>query len=154
MAGFYGNQSGVPVTGISVRAEQSKQERHLHALANGTLQLAGGTRDVPADALRVIDRFVGPGYSLPTPEMTAAIQTFARMEGILLDPVYTGKAAAGLIGLIREGAFTAEHTCLFTPEDRRRSTPTLRPSSAPKMPSPVPVSPLVGILGGMAGSDR
>ena len=40
-------------------------------------------------------------------------------------------------------------SCSFTPEDRRRSTPTLRQFSAPKMPSPVPVSPLVGILGGM-----
>ncbi len=45
--------------------------------------------------------------------MTAAIQMFARLEGILLDPVYTGKTAAGLIGLAQEGYFGADDTVLF-----------------------------------------
>lgn len=45
--------------------------------------------------------------------MTAAIQAFARLEGILLDPVYTGKAAAGLIGLIRRGFFNPDSNVLF-----------------------------------------
>lgn len=113
VAGFYGNQSGVPVTGISVRAQKSAQEDKLHVLANATSTLAGGTWEVPPAAITVRDDFVGPGYSLPTPEMTAAVQTFARLEGILLDPVYTGKTAAGLIGLIREGAFEDCSTVLF-----------------------------------------
>lgn len=113
VAGFYGNQSNVPVTGISVRAEKSAQEDKLHALANAVTALAGGTLEVPREAITVRDDFVGPGYSLPTPEMTAAIQTFARLEGILLDPVYTGKTAAGLIGLVREGAFEPESKVLF-----------------------------------------
>ncbi|GAB3260898.1 D-cysteine desulfhydrase family protein [Arthrobacter pigmenti] len=113
VAGFYGNQSGIPVTGISVRAEKATQESKLHTLANATSDLAGATREVPADVINVRDEFVGPGYSLPTPEMTAAIQTFARLEGILLDPVYTGKTAAGLIGLVREGAFSSDSNVLF-----------------------------------------
>lgn len=45
--------------------------------------------------------------------MTAAIQTFARVEGILLDPVYTGKTAAGLLALVREGAFERDSNVLF-----------------------------------------
>lgn len=113
VAGFYGNQSGIPVTGISVRAEKGPQESKLHTLANATSELAGATREIPAEEINVRDEFVGPGYSLPTSEMTAAIQTFARVEGILLDPVYTGKTAAGLIELVREGAFNRDSNVLF-----------------------------------------
>lgn len=113
VAGFHGNQSGVPVTGISVRAAKTAQEEKLHRLANATSRLAGATHDIPPEAISVRDDFVGPGYSLPTPEMTAAIQTFARVEGILLDPVYTGKTAAGLIGLVREGAFERGSNVVF-----------------------------------------
>jgi D-cysteine desulfhydrase len=60
---------------------------------------------VPREAVVVLDDYVGPGYSLPTAAMVEAVQLFARHEGILLDPVYTGKTAAGLIGLVREGRF-------------------------------------------------
>lgn len=113
VAGLYGNQSGIPVTGISVRAEKSEQETKLHALANETSQLAGARQEVPRGAFAVVDDYVGPGYSLPTKEMTAAIQTFARLEGILLDPVYTGKTAAGLIGLVKDNQFAPESNVLF-----------------------------------------
>lgn len=113
VAGFSGNQSGIPVTGISVRAQRGPQEAKLHTLANATSQLAGATREVPATEITVRDDFVGPGYSLPTPEMTDAIQTFARTEGILLDPVYTGKTAAGLLAMVEEGAFEQDSTVLF-----------------------------------------
>ncbi|MBF6842318.1 pyridoxal-phosphate dependent enzyme, partial [Acinetobacter baumannii] len=64
-------------------------------------------------AVQVVDDYVGAGYSLPTDEMTAAIQLFARTEGILLDPVYTGKTAAGLIGLVRQGRFDSHDDVLF-----------------------------------------
>lgn len=113
VTGLYGNQSGIPVTGISVRAEKRAQESKLLALANATSKLAGGDREIPADEIDVRDEFVGPGYSLPTPGMTEAIQMFARIEGILLDPVYTGKTAAGLIGLARNGAFSPDSNVLF-----------------------------------------
>ncbi|WP_435198205.1 D-cysteine desulfhydrase [Janibacter sp. GS2] len=113
VAGFHGNQSGIPVTGISVRAESAPQASKLHALANETARLAGADREVPAEAFTVDDGYVGPGYSLPTREMTAAIQTFARLEGILLDPVYTGKTAAGLIGLVQQGHFATDSNVLF-----------------------------------------
>ena len=51
----------------------------------------------------VRDGYVGPGYSLPTDGMVEAVRLFARLEGVLLDPVYSGKAAAGLIDLVRRG---------------------------------------------------
>ena len=57
--------------------------------------------------------YVGPGYSLPTPEMKEAVQMLARIEGILMDPVYTGKAMAGMIDLIRKGYFKKDENVLF-----------------------------------------
>ena len=58
------------------------------------------------------DGYVGPGYSLPTEGTIEAIRLFAELEGILLDPVYTGKAAAGLIDLIRKGIIGPEENVL------------------------------------------
>ncbi|MCW4458033.1 D-cysteine desulfhydrase [Microbacterium sp. MPKO10] len=113
VAGFEGAQSGIPITGISVRAPKEPQEAKLNGLANAASKLAGGIHEIRPDAVTVRDDFVGPGYSLPTPEMSEAIQLFARLEGILLDPVYTGKTAAGLIGLVREGAFPKDANVLF-----------------------------------------
>jgi D-cysteine desulfhydrase len=111
-AGLFANHSGIDLTGISVRADRETQETKLRDLANATAALAAAG-PIPDEAIGVRDDFVGPGYSLPTDEMTAAIQMFARTEGILLDPVYTGKAAAGLIALVREGAFAADRNVLF-----------------------------------------
>lgn len=64
------------------------------------------------------DEYVGPGYALPTPEMVEAVKLMARTEGILLDPVYTGKAAAGLIDLIQKGFFKPEDNILFVHSGR------------------------------------
>jgi D-cysteine desulfhydrase len=105
VAGFHGNAAGIPITGVSVRAAGTPQEERLHTLAQQTAELVGIPTPVPRDALHVIDDQVGGGYSLPTDAMVEAIGLFARHEGILLDPVYTGKAAAGLIALVRDGRF-------------------------------------------------
>jgi D-cysteine desulfhydrase/L-cysteate sulfo-lyase len=61
----------------------------------------------------VDDRFVGPGYGIPTPEMIEAVTLCARSEGVLLDPVYTGKAMAGLIHMVRSGAIGPDERVLF-----------------------------------------
>ena len=63
--------------------------------------------------LTIFDDYVGPGYSIPTEEMAEAVRMFARTEGILLDPVYTGKAAAGLLDLIQKGRFKEGEKVLF-----------------------------------------
>jgi 1-aminocyclopropane-1-carboxylate deaminase/D-cysteine desulfhydrase-like pyridoxal-dependent ACC family enzyme len=69
---------------------------------------------MPAEAHVVVDdRFVGPGYALPTAAMVEAVQLAARLEGLLLDPVYTGKAMAGLIAMAREGRFSRGDRVLF-----------------------------------------
>ena len=55
----------------------------------------------------------GPGYAIPSPEGNAAIRTLARTDGIILDPVYTGKAFAGLLAMAKEGAFRPEDNVVF-----------------------------------------
>jgi D-cysteine desulfhydrase family pyridoxal phosphate-dependent enzyme len=63
--------------------------------------------------VEVDDAFVGDGYGVPTPASVEALELVARREGILLDPVYTAKAMAGLIDRIRRGEFRADQTVLF-----------------------------------------
>jgi D-cysteine desulfhydrase len=95
-----------------VRRPRGEQEGNVHRLAVETAALLGAP--APArEAVVALDEWVGPGYSLPTTEMVEAIRLLARLEGVLLDPVYTGKAFAGLVGLIRRGAFQPGERVLF-----------------------------------------
>src|SRR5690606_25932246 len=97
VAGLTGTSAGVPVTGISVRAAKAPQEEKILGLARATAELAGSRSLPTSDDVVVLDDYVGEGYSLPTDGMIEAVKLFARLDGVLLDPVYTGKAAAGLI---------------------------------------------------------
>ena len=105
--------AGVPITGINVRRPQAEQEGNVHALAEATAAFAGLAGGVPRSAVTALDHWVGPGYSLPTAEMVAAVRLLAATEGVLLDPVYTGKAMAGLIALVRDGAIDRAERVLF-----------------------------------------
>lgn len=107
LAGLAALSAGVAVTGINVRRPQAEQEGNIHREAVATAALLG-TPAPPREAVVCLDRWVGPGYALPTVEMADAVRMAASLENILLDPVYTGKAFAGLIALAREGAFAGE----------------------------------------------
>ena len=73
-----------------------------------------GRSDTPAaDELFVDDAFIGEGYAIPTKESQEAFTLFAETEGILLDPVYSSKAAAGLVAYCREGRFKPTDRVLF-----------------------------------------
>jgi len=113
VAGMVGVNANIPVTGISVRAKREPQEVKLHALAGEIAEKLAIRGGVPKGAFSVLDDYVGPGYSLPTEGMVEAVKLFARLEGILLDPVYTGKTAAGLIDLVRRGHFKQGERVLF-----------------------------------------
>lgn len=63
--------------------------------------------------LTMDDRFVGPGYGIPTEQSDEATRLLARTEGVVLDPVYTGKAMAAMLHDIREGRFKKDETVLF-----------------------------------------
>jgi len=113
VTGFYGNRAAVPVTGINVVRGRKAQEELVYRLAGSAAAYVGIPADIPRDAVKCCDAYLGPGYSLPTPEMAEAVRLTARTEGILLDPCYTGKAMAGLIDLIRKGYFKRGERILF-----------------------------------------
>lgn len=113
LAGLVGNNSRIPVTGINVRRTQAEQEPNVHKLAQEVAELLGIPGWVPRSRVRALGDWVGPGYSQPTREMAEAVRTVARVEGILLDPVYTGKAMAGLFALVRRGEFRQGERVLF-----------------------------------------
>lgn len=113
LAGLYGNNSNIPIIGMSVSASKEIQEKLIFDLAQRTADHVGAHGKIPREAVNVVDDYVGPGYSVPTSEMVEAVQLLARTEGILLDPVYTGKAMSGLIGLIRKGYFKKDNNVLF-----------------------------------------
>lgn len=113
VAGLYGLNAPIPVVGISVRAKREAQIDNVYGLACRTADLLG-VRGVPErDLVQAHDDYVGPGYGQPTDEMVDAISLVAGEEGIFLDPVYSGKGMAGLIGLIRQGAFKRGETVVF-----------------------------------------
>ena len=113
IAGMVGNNAGIPVTGIGVNRKKPVQEAAVLNLANETLEYIGVETRVPAEKVVAFDDYVGPGYSLPTDAMVEAVKMLARTEGILLDPVYSGKAMSGLIDLARKGYFPKGSNVLF-----------------------------------------
>ena len=113
VTGFYGCNMNIPVVGINVSRAKEEQEEIVYGLVTETAEHVGVNSQIPRDAVTCFGDYVGPGYSLPTPEMAEAVKLIARTEGILLDPVYTGKTMAGLIDLVRQGYFKKESTILF-----------------------------------------
>ena len=112
-AGLVGCGAGIPLVGINVSRPKGPQEELVYGLARRTGEYLGLEDPVPREAVTCFGDYVGPGYSLPTPEMAEAVRMLARTEGILLDPVYTGKAMAGLIDLARKGFFKKGSRVLF-----------------------------------------
>lgn len=113
VAGLEGCNSGIEVHGVSVRQPRDKQIELVHRLATETADLVGIRQGIARERVKVTSDYVGPGYGQPTDSMVEAIGLAARHEGLLLDPVYSGKGMAGLIGLIREGAFSADQNVVF-----------------------------------------
>jgi D-cysteine desulfhydrase len=113
VVGFWGNNSNIPVVGIDVSRPKDVQEELVYGLVKSTAEHVGIPSGIPRDAVLCFGDYVGPGYSRPTPGMAEAVRVLARTEGILLDPVYTGKAMAGMIDLIRKGFFKKDENVLF-----------------------------------------
>lgn len=106
-------QANYRIWGISVsrpRPECLAGIDDLTAATAARLDLAPGA---PRRELVVLDDYLPPGYGLLNPQTAEAIRLVARTEGIFLDPVYTGKAMAGLIDLVRRGAIGRDETVLF-----------------------------------------
>jgi len=102
-----------PVTGIGVRAPREAQETRVYELAVRVLDLLGVPQPLPRERVVADCRFIGAGYGIPTDSMAEAVTLLARTEGILADPVYTGKGLAGLLDLVRTGRFGSDEDVIF-----------------------------------------
>jgi D-cysteine desulfhydrase family pyridoxal phosphate-dependent enzyme len=102
----------VELYGACISHTAGESEADIRRLVGETGTLLG--MPIPnLDHLRLDDSAVGPGYGVPTPQMWDALRLFARTEGITLDPVYSGKAAAALVGAVRAGVIGADETVVF-----------------------------------------
>ncbi|MCG8686405.1 MAG: D-cysteine desulfhydrase [Desulfobacterales bacterium] len=113
VVGMCGMNTNIPVSGVNVSRTKDVQEELVYKLAVELAEKLGVKGGVERDAFVCFDQYVGPGYSIPTDSMVEAVKLFAKSEAILLDPVYSGKAAAGLIDLVRNGHFEEGANVLF-----------------------------------------
>ena len=113
VAGLEGSRSQIPVLGIGVRAPREAQETNVYNLAVKTAELLGVPGAVSRESVQANCDYVGAGYGMPTAGMVEAVTMTARLEGILLDPVYSGKGMAGLIDLCRKGYFKKGENVVF-----------------------------------------
>lgn len=113
VTGLRAINSGIPLLGIGVRAPKEKQEANVFALAQATADKLGCPGVVSREDVVANTDYVGKGYGIPNEGTIEAIEMFARYEGILLDPVYSGKGGAGLIDLIRRKTFDGAENIVF-----------------------------------------
>lgn len=113
LAGLHALEASLPVTGIAVEGTQREQEALVHEQSAATLALLDEPHPLSRERIRVVDSQVGPGYARPTDSMREALSLAARFEGLVLDPVYTGKAFAGLVALVRDGRCGKDQPLLF-----------------------------------------
>ena len=113
VAGMAGVNGNIPISGVNVSRTKEIQEALVYKLTLETAAKLGVKTGIAREEIVCFDQYVGPGYSLPTDSMVEAVKLFATTEAILLDPVYSGKAAAGLIDLVRKGHFPKDSNVLF-----------------------------------------
>lgn len=113
VTGLVATRSGIPVLGVGVRLPRPQQEEAVFALACRTAEHLGLPGMVHREDVVANCDYVGAGYGVPTPGMVQAVRMVAELEGILLDPVYSGKAMAGLVDLIRQRHFAADSDVVF-----------------------------------------
>ena len=113
VVGLLGTSRAPRVIGFNVYLEDAVVEAHVREVAGATAELLGIAGGVPGDAIVLNGAYRGAAYGEPTDEMVEAVALLGRHEGIVLDPVYTGKAFAGLVGLVRAGHFQASDNVVF-----------------------------------------
>ncbi len=103
VVGLKALESDIPLLGIGVNVPQDEQEQKVYDLACETAGFIGKPGCVAREDVVANCNYVGAGYGVPTESMNEAVLMLARTEGLLFDPVYSGKALAGMIDLIRTG---------------------------------------------------
>lgn len=106
-------RNDIAVHGICVRREATAQEARVASLVRATCDELDAASLAEETRVVVHDDWLAPGYGRPSDATLAAIRAAARHEGLLLDPVYSGKTFAGVLGLVGRGAFAAGARVLF-----------------------------------------
>jgi D-cysteine desulfhydrase len=101
------------IQSYAVLAPADVTRRKTHDLARATLALLSEERLIDMESIDVVGDQLGEGYGLPTEAMFEAVRLMARTEGLILDPVYGGKAFAGLLAAVRNGVYRAGDAILF-----------------------------------------
>jgi len=115
-------QDQLRVVGISVATTSDVLTARVAGQLDAAMAFFELPSDISSDAIAILDDYVGEGYGIPTAAMNEAVLLTARCEGILLDPVYTGKAMSGLIDRVRQGDYTQDDIVVFL---HSGGTPTL-----------------------------
>ena len=105
-------KSKAQIIGISIKDNKNYQEEKVFKLTNNSCDYVGEDH-VGRNEVIAFDGYVGDGYAIPTEGMMSAVKLMARKEAILLDPVYTGKAFAGLVDLVQKRHFKKTDKILF-----------------------------------------
>lgn len=113
LLGMGESSRSIPIIGISVNNQTKAQEEKIFKLLEQTSEYLNIENRIEKSAVKVLDDYIGLGYSLPSDGMIEAVKLLAQSEGILLDPVYTGKTMHGLIDLIRSAYFKTDDKVLF-----------------------------------------
>jgi len=113
LVGAMASHSGIPVLGIGVNAPKDVQEQKVYDLAVETAEFVGAPGIVRREDVVANCDYVGEGYGIPTKAMNDAVVLLARLEGLLFDPVYSGKGLAGMLDLIDKGEIGSDETVVF-----------------------------------------
>jgi len=113
LTGFFGCNMNIPVLGIDVARDKEIQEDLVYSLVEKTADRVGVKAGIPREAVTCFGDYWYPHYSVPNGKMVEAVNLMAKTEGILLDPVYTGKAMAGLVDLSRKGVLKKGENVLY-----------------------------------------
>jgi L-cysteate sulfo-lyase len=113
VTGLKAMHANIPLTGIGVNAPSDVQEEKVYKLAVETAEHVGVPGIVQREDVVANCDYVGEGYGIPTKEMNDAIMLAARLEGLLFDPVYSGKGLAGMFDLIEKGHFKDASNIVF-----------------------------------------
>jgi len=113
VAGLAAMHSDIHLLGIGVRAPREKQEGMVFDLAVRTAAHLGTGVEIDRDSVRANCNYVGAGYGIPTDGMVAATKLLAQTEGLLFDPVYSGKGLDGLIDQVKTGYFDGMENVVF-----------------------------------------
>jgi len=111
--GLKAMNAGIPVLGIGTNAIRDKQEEKIFKLAEMTAEKLGCPGLMERGDIVANTDYIGDGYGVPSEDGQEALRMFAELEGILLDPVYSAKGAAGLIDLVRKGFFKKDEKIVF-----------------------------------------